>query len=229
MPDAPRLAPELLLVVTPKRLELREPGRTPSRPICVDFVGGPTGYRRVSGPGRNQLIGRAVGLKSGTGTVLDATAGLCRDSFLLACLGCRVTAVERSSVLCALVDDGLTRARHTDDDRLNPVIQRIDLIHADARDFLTDLSTNNRPDVVYLDPMYPPAKGSAASRKEMRILRKLVGDDPDAADLLDAAQRAAKKRVVVKRHRHAPPLAADPDIEYKGRTVRYDVYLVAKK
>lgn len=217
--------PALLLVVTPGRLELHDPGRETGGPLYADFVGGPTGFRRLSGPGRNQLIGRAVGLRWGTETVLDATGGLCRDAFLLACLGCRVMAVERSPILCAMVHDGVARARRHDDKRLNAVLQRLAVINADARAFIADLCENDRPDVVYLDPMYPPTKGTALSRKEMRMLRMLVGDDADACELLDVARQLAPGRVVVKRRRHAPPLAPDPDIAFKGRTVRYDVYL----
>ena len=101
---------KLLLLVTGARLELREPGRRIGGPVYVDFVGGATGYRRRSGRSRDQAIGRAIGLRSGAGTVIDATSGLCREAFLLACLGCRVTAIERSPGGAAWFRDGLDRA-----------------------------------------------------------------------------------------------------------------------
>ena len=82
-----------------------------------------------------------------------------------------------------------------------------------------------RPDVVYIDPMYPPRrKQSALPKKEPRLLRALVGDDPDAADLARVALQVAARRVVVKRPGHAEPLLPDPDLAYKGKLVRYDVY-----
>ena len=84
------------------------------------------------------------------------------------------------------------------------------------------------PDVVYLDPMYPPKKKSALVKKEMRICRMLVGEDEDAGELLEIARRVARRRVVVKRLRHAPPLKANAAAEYVGRTVRYDVYQPVK-
>ncbi|MCH7527544.1 MAG: class I SAM-dependent methyltransferase [Planctomycetes bacterium] len=216
---------ELLLLVTGARLELREPGRRIGGPVYVDFVGGATGYRRRSGRSRDQAIGRAIGLRSGAGTVVDATAGLCRDAFLLACLGCRVTAIERSAVVAALVRDGLARARAESKTDLNDVLDRITLVVGDAREALAGMTGPAAPDVVYLDPMYSQAGRSALAKKEMRILRRLVGDDSDAPRLLEAARNVARRRVVVKRHRHAPPLAETPALKFLGRSVRYDVYL----
>lgn len=216
---------KLLLLVTGARLELREPGRRIGGPVFVDFVGGATGYRRRSGRSRDQAIGRAIGLRSGAGTVIDATAGLCRDAFLLACLGCRVTAIERSTVVAALVRDGLARARAESKTDLNDVLDRITLVVGDAREALAGMTGPAAPDVVYLDPMYSQAGRSALAKKEMRILRRLVGDDSDAPRLLEAARNVARKRVVVKRHRHAPPLAETPALKFLGRSVRYDVYL----
>ena len=216
---------ELLLIVTEARLELRESGRRIGGPVYVDFVGGTTGYRRRSGRSRNQAIGRAIGLRSGVGTVIDATSGLCRDAFLLACLGCRVTAIERSAVVAALVRDGLERARAESKTDLNRVLDRITLVVGDARETLAGMTASSAPDVVYLDPMYSEAGRSALAKKEMRILRRLVGDDSDATQLLESARNVARKRVVVKRHRHAPPLAEMPALKFLGRSVRYDVYL----
>jgi 16S rRNA (guanine1516-N2)-methyltransferase len=56
-----------------------------------------------------------------------------------------------------------------------------------------------------------------------------VGDDPDAGELFEAACRAARKRVVVKRQLHAPPLGPDPDTTRRGTRVRYDVYLMSRQ
>ena len=77
----------------------------------MDFVEGAVAHRRKFGGGRGQSIAKAVGLKSGAmPTVVDATAGLGRDAFVLASLGCKVTLIERSPVVAALLQDGLARA-----------------------------------------------------------------------------------------------------------------------
>lgn len=160
-------------------------------------------------------------------TVLDATAGLGRDAFRLAYHGCRVTAVERSPLLFALLQDGLDRAARSREvgEKLG---DRLRLIQADARDVLRDLSPVSAPDVIYLDPMFPPKQKSALVRKEMRILRRLVGDDPDAGELFELARASARKRVVVKRLRHAEPLAPGPSHSCSDKTTRYDVYVRAR-
>ena len=206
---------------------MREVGDRVDGGICVDFVGGATGYRRRSGMSRRQTIARAVGLnRSGNLTVLDATGGLGRDAFLLACLGCRVTIVERSAVLGALLRDGLRRAALADEDELRDIIGRMELVIDDTRRVLDGL--HEATDVVYIDPMYPPSGRSALAKREMRICRALVGDDEDAGELLSAARSFALRRVVVKRHRRVPPLGPEPDHKYMGRTVRYDVYFAAR-
>ena len=215
---------ELVLQVGKRGLELAEVGRGRGRPVRVDFARGPMGYRlRTAGVGR-QLIARAVGLRGKALTVVDATAGLGRDAFLLARLGCSVVAVERSTVVGALLRDGLARALAETRYELNTIAKRIRLLIADARNVLRKMPDGDAPDVVYLDPMYPTRKKSALGKKEMRIFRLLVGDDPDALDLLEVARGVARQRVVVKRQRYAPALAPGRAFEYLGRTVRYDVY-----
>jgi len=223
---------ELVLLVDVDRLRVTESrGRHPPS-VDVDFVGGATGFRRHSRPSIKEPIARAVGRHRGVVSVLDATAGLCRDTFLLACLGCRVMAVERSAVLAALVEDGIERARRRLDPDLAAVMDRISFSCGDAREVLAslrgdDVPEGDVPDVVYIDPMYPPKGKSALPQKQMRLCRKLVGDDPDAAELLVIARGVARRRVVVKRHPHAPPLADTPSLTVTGRKVRYDVYFVA--
>lgn len=213
---------EFLLAVTDERLELRSTQPHGPGPIYVDFVGGPLGYaRRVP---RFGLLYQAVGFRGGRPSVLDATAGLGADAFRLAWHGCRVTAVERSPVLFALLEDGLERALREPEIR-ERLAGRLRLVHADAREVLRGLKAEGAPEVVYLDPMFPPKRKSALPKVEMRILRRLVGDDPDAAELLELARAAARKRAVVKRHRHAEPLAPGPSHGYSDRTTRYDVYV----
>ncbi|MBI4717460.1 MAG: class I SAM-dependent methyltransferase [Planctomycetes bacterium] len=219
------VAADLVLCIGARGLELVDPASRPSAGVHVDLVRGATGHRRRSGLSRSQPIGRAVGFRHGPPTLVDATAGLGRDAFLLACLGCTVVAVERSPVLAALLEDGLGRARASGDAALTAVVDRISLRVGDARSLLACLPPADRPDVVYLDPMYPHEERSALAKKEMRVCRMLVGDDADAGELLRLARSVARRRVVLKRHRLAPALADDVSIRYTGRSVRYDVYL----
>ena len=155
-------------------------------------------------------------------TVLDATAGLGSDGFILAQLGCSVTLLERSPVIFALLRDGLNRAiKHPKYSLLS-----IKLIQTNSLIYLKKISTRKEtPDIIYLDPMYPHSAKSALAKKEMRFLRQLVGDDIDAVNLLALALVCAKQRVVVKRPRLAPYLAKlKPQHSIFGKQHRLDVY-----
>ncbi len=60
------------------------------KPLSVDFVAGKAAHRRRFGGGRGQLVAKACGLSKGvTPCIVDATAGLGRDAFVLASLGAR--------------------------------------------------------------------------------------------------------------------------------------------
>jgi len=211
------------LVVTDRRLELRAPASARMGGVYVDFLASSMRRRQREMTAARQLIARAVGFKGRPLTVIDATAGLGRDAFLLACLGCTVTAVERSPIILTLLADGLERAGADPD--LGPIVrQRLRLVEADARGYLAALDEQHRPDVVYLDPMFPHRSKSALAKKEMRLCRLVAGDDPDAGELFDFAGAAARARVVVKRWLRAPDLGRPPAFSYRGRSVRSDVY-----
>lgn len=223
---------DLLLVVACDGLELHETGPGAAGGVKVHFTETGENARRLATASRRQPIARAVGLTKRTPTVLDATAGLGRDAMLLASLGCTVTAVERSMVLAAILRDALERTARGSAARnlgqsavgnLGPC--RITLVVGDAVDVLLQMPDQEAPDVVYVDPMYQPTGKSALPKKEMRILRQLVGEDPDADKLLEVARRVARDRVVVKRAPRAAPLAPGPTMSIHGKLVRYDVYL----
>lgn len=194
------------------RLQLRDTREGAPGPLYVDFDSVDAARRRDAG--RQLPLARAVGVKGDARpSVLDATAGLGRDAYTLAALGCDVTAVERSPIVAALLRDGLERAAC-----------EIKLVVGDAREFMAGLAEAERPQVVYLDPMFPERRKSAAVKKELQYLQELLGPD-DADALFAAALKCAKQRVVVKRPVHAPELAR-PNHSIGGKTVRFDVYLV---
>ncbi len=169
---------------------------------------------------RREPLARAFG--RGVATITDATAGLGGDAARLAAAGYRVVAIERHPAVTALIQDALERALN--DAAISRALgDRLAFLAGDARKLLPTLSPP--PDAVYLDPMFPPKRRkSTAVRKELRLLRLLAGADEDAVELFEIARRCARKRVVVKRPDHAPPLAPQPDVSYGGKTVRYDVY-----
>ncbi|KAA8727161.1 MAG: 16S rRNA (guanine(1516)-N(2))-methyltransferase RsmJ [Ewingella americana] len=217
-PDA-----NMALVLTPERLELRKLDEPKLGAIFVDFVGGTMAHRRKFGGGRGEAVAKAVGVKgSYLPNVVDATAGLGRDAFVLASLGCHVRMLERNPVVAALLDDGLERGYR--DAEIGPWLrERMTLLHASSLTALSELTP--KPEVVYLDPMYPHKQKSALVKKEMRVFQGLVGPDEDADGLLEPARRLATKRIVVKRPDYAPPMA---DIAAQAAVVtkshRFDIY-----
>lgn len=219
----------LILMVRSDGLALRPTDKSLGKELRIDFIQGPTAYRRLATGSSRQPLAKAIGIRQGCRSVVDATAGLGRDAFLMACLGCTVLAVERSEVLAMVLQNAVALARESKEARLAAISQRLKVVAGDSSRVLLELAESNRPDVVYLDPMYTPRESSALAKKEMRILRTLVGGDEDSRTLLGAAVKVSRKRVVVKRHLRAPALSDAVDLSVKGRTVRYDVYLTSSQ
>ncbi len=218
----------IALVFSDKGVSLESRERKNPLVVQVDFVSGSVAHRRQFGGGKGQMIAKAVGLAKGfVPHVLDATAGLGRDAFVLASLGGRVSMLERSPIVHALLEDGLARAkRHAQEEgdvALESILARMTLLNIDSGDFLTQAS--DPFDVVYLDPMFPERKKSAQVKKEMRVFHAAVGADEDADNLLPLALERATYRVVVKRPRIAPDLAQQkPNFRLEGKSSRFDVY-----
>jgi 16S rRNA (guanine1516-N2)-methyltransferase len=195
--------------------------------ILVDFVEGALAHRRQFGGGRGQAIAKAVGLKQGnTPSVLDITAGLARDAYILACLGCKVTLVEQSPVLYTLIENGILRGL-TEAQSVDALTNFMNLVNADSIQYMEHMDKESRPDVIYIDPMYPERKKSALVKKDMQILQHLLGKDENAGLLLKTAIKYAAKRVVVKRPIHAESVGGiKPGTSISSKKTRYDVYLV---
>ncbi|MCK5297190.1 MAG: class I SAM-dependent methyltransferase [Alphaproteobacteria bacterium] len=206
------------------RLSLRDMEMKQAKPICVEFTKGAVAHRRRSGIGKKQLIAKAIGMNSHVVPyVLDATAGLGKDSFAMASLGCTVQMTERVPVIAALLKNGLDRALKNNETK--EIAARISLFEGNAIDWLKNAA--KKPDVIYIDTMFPERTKSSLVKKESRILRKLAGNDKDAPALLEAAIEFVKYRVVVKRPRKSPQIdGAEPTYVINGKTIRYDIYVI---
>lgn len=199
-------------------------GKGTQRSLVVDFVGGAVGFKFRRGPDRGHALARAVGLKQGVSlAIVDATAGLGRDAFLLASLGAQVTLIERSAAVHALLKEGIARAAKSDA-TLAEIAGRMTLVEGNSIALLPKMW----PDVVIVDPMHPPRRGGALVKQEMRQLRDLVGTDPDALALMEAALASARKRVVLKWPLRAAALEGlrAPSHTIASNTVRYDVFVI---
>ncbi|WP_317930614.1 class I SAM-dependent methyltransferase [Halioxenophilus sp. WMMB6] len=219
-----------LLAYGEEGLELINLAAPKTRPIRVDFATGKAQHRRLYGGGQGQMIAKAVGVSSRfKPKLLDCTAGMGGDGFVLACLGCSVTLLERNPVVHALLADGLARAAALGEPELDDITGRLRLINDDAIGYLQTLPGDQTADVIYLDPMFPERKKSAAVKKEMQFFHSLVGADLDQTELLMVARSKAVYRVVVKRPRLAEAIGEQqPSFQVVGKTSRYDIYVNKK-
>jgi 16S rRNA (guanine1516-N2)-methyltransferase len=217
----------VLLLVDEYGLSLCLPQFPELKPVWLDFASRKNEYRRHQGGGYQQSIAKAVGVTPTYSLqVLDATAGFGQDAFVLASLGCEVTLVERESSLSALLEDALWRGAAISS--ISKIIGRMHLIHADGIAYMKSCVENKRPDIVYLDPLFPPRKKTALSQKSMQLLQAVLDYDMnnDVA-LLTTALKCAKKRVVVKRSRMSESIHCSvvPHHQILGKSCRFDVYL----
>ena len=214
---------EFALQLTGDGLQLQDLAKGAGGPVRVDFVEGALAHRRQQGGGSGQMIAKAIGVQPGVRpSVLDATAGLGRDSFVFACLGCPVWMTERQPLIGALLADGLARAAQDPD--VAPIVSLMRFLPGDA---ITQMRawSGEAPQVIYVDPMFPHRDKSALVKKELRVFRPVVGDDNDAPALLAAALDLATHRVVVKRPRKAPIIDGPaPAYALEGKSSRFDIY-----
>lgn len=209
------------LVVDFDRAWLQQLGSKPPGPLHVDFASPEMTHRRKGG--QNELLGRAVGVKANKHpAVFDATAGLGRDAFVLADLGCEVTLVERSRTLAFLLEQAVDRARLSASDQVRHAVERMRVVWGESLEFEVSDS-----DVIYIDPMFPDRRNTAAVKKDLAVLQRLHGQQPDdSAALADWALEQSVSRVVVKRPAKAPPLTdRAPSHALSGKAVRFDVYV----
>jgi len=214
----------LLIWVDGNGVALRQSGRKAPNPVLIDFVGGALGFRGKRSSHSKELVANAVGVKGeNPPSVLDATAGLGRDAFVLASRGCQVQMLERSPVVALMLEDALQRAAR--DAEVTDIIARMRLQHVNASEFMRSMRPGDFPEVVYLDPMFPERSKTASVKKEMRLLQQLLGADLDTVELFEAALQVATRRVVVKRPKQAPCISElKPHHVVEGKSGRFDIY-----
>jgi len=164
---------------------------------------------------QKELLARAIGIKPGKRPfVLDLTGGLLGDSLLMLSMGCRVVTVERNPMIAFLIESALKNASHS----LLTDFQFHSMEALNALQKFTDVET------IFFDPMFEDLHQKSIPQKEMRIFRELLGGDHDSEEVLKACFKTSADRVVVKRPRLSRFLGLTPQVEYKGKSTRYDVY-----
>ncbi len=191
--------------------------------LTINFLDEALNYRRKFGGGKNQSIAKACGISKGYKTLIDATAGLGEDGFILASLGFQVTLIERNPDIHQALNAALAEASANQPNEISDILPRLSLHQGEAKAIIPNLP---QAEVILLDPMFPEREKSALVKKPMRTLKTIVGEDSDADALLPIALQYATKRVVVKRPKRAPFLNQQkPDFQLLGKSSRFDVYL----
>ena len=169
-------------------------------------------------------LAKALGRK--TKIIVDATTGWGQDALFMFRMGYQVECIERSKLMAILLEDGFQRLSQLDWMQSRQ-LKSPSIAQGNAIELLANLKI--APDCIYLDPMFPPKrKKSALAKKSMQILQELLGQDEDKEQLFVAAFNATAKRVVVKTPDYAESLGGKPDESFKGKLLRYDVYLKRK-
>lgn len=191
--------------------------------LKCSFIEGPILHRLKYGKGRGQNLAKAVGMKFNKNrNIIDATAGLGYDSFILASLGAKVTLIERSQKIHELLQNGIDEGISFGGE-IEKIINRMELLFGDSKDILPKLT----PEVIMIDTMYKDRKKTALVKNNMRLVREIVGPDSDYIELLKVALNCAKNRVVLKQPRYAEPIKEIRKCSHQilGKTIRYDVFM----
>lgn len=224
-PEAQANAPYAhLLVYTADKIGLLTKGD--KHLFALDFLSASFRHRCQQSGLRKEFIARAMGVSPQENPwIVDATAGLGRDGYLLARLGFQVTLLERSPIIHCLLQDALLRA--STDPQHAVYTSRLNLIATDATHWLKQLPSDKRPRVIYLDPMFPKRQKAAAVKKDMSLLQAIVGVDESFEDLFELSLACATHRVVIKRPRLAAyVMERKPHFHLMGKSSRFDIYMV---
>lgn len=181
-------------------------------------------YQRITAS--NQTLLKACSNKRHSiHKILDLTAGWGIDGFILAQHGKQVTMLEQNPLIHSVVSRSLLNASKIS--RTKAAAQRIVLELGNSIDYLQTLD-RDKCDCIYLDPMFPEHKSNAKPGKEMQLLQKLT-ENLDIEACFELALQKAGNRVVVKRPARATSISSlKPDLSYREKTIRFDIYLTQR-
>lgn len=163
--------------------------------------------------------------------IVDATGGRGYDALLLAKAGASVTVCERDPLVYALLVDAQQRAAQHP--LLAPVLQRMQWLCVDAVQYLQQLAnTNQAPDMVYCDPMFPARSKRALNQKNLLALQQWLGhgDLEQLNRLMQQALVSARQRVILKYAAQQPlPAGLKASFGHAGKGHHWYVFLTANK
>lgn len=210
-------------------------------PFYVDFSS--PDFKRRRKECATELVCHAI---ANTDVVVDFTAGLGRDSILLASNGHFVQMFEKNPFICLLLQNALDRLKS---ERLSLKITLAQLDSSHQFNELSDslIATIKRSGMAnprvsaYLDPLYPAGYvgGKSMVKKEMQIIHELCSyfksdnssgfesmSEKEQEQMFLNALTVTNFRVVVKRPLKGTFITnkVQPSGTIKGRSQRFDIY-----
>lgn len=178
-------------------------------------------HRVSDGRLQHEMLVRAAKTTEEHPKAIDATAGMGEDSFLLAAYGYDVTMFEQNQVVAALLTDALRRAKKNP--FLKEIVGRMHLVEGNSIELLPHIL--DKPDVIYLDPMFPARQKSGLINKKLQLIQKLEHPCDEEEALFAAALQMSPKKIIVKRPLKGTLLAGkSPNYSLEGKAIRYDCY-----
>lgn len=192
------------------------------KPWQIDFLD--KSLQRRQHVAAKSALAKAMGYpKTKNKTMIDMTAGLGRDAFLLASLGYKVILCEQSPILVALLCDAFRRADNVS--AISSIVSHMQLYCGNSVDYVNQYAT--QADIIYCDPMFPKTQSTAKVKKDMQIVRLINAEEKSSDDeLIRAAISYKDKRIVIKRPRLGGELESHkPHHQILSDTYRFDVLM----
>lgn len=167
---------------------------------------------------------KALNIHNGD-SVLDCTLGFGSDaiveSYAVGEKG-KIVALEKNPLIAALIGYGLKHNVYGNSE-LEEAMRRIEVINADALEFLKNQADNSF-DAVYFDPMF---RHPLMESENLRPLRALAEYAPISTDAIAEAKRVARKSVVLKENARSLEFERLGFTEFVGgkySKIRYGVF-----
>ncbi|WP_343182522.1 class I SAM-dependent methyltransferase [Buchnera aphidicola] len=209
------------LILQANRIELQDNTNKKEKNIWINF--NYQNFQQYKKDYKRKII-KAVKIKKKKKiNILDATAGLGKDAFILFSHGYNITMIERNPILSILLEDGLKRGFK--DKMIGTLIKKkMKLIYASSINI--NQMNLQKPDVIYIDPMFPSYKQKSLPKKNIKIIKKIVGSDLDSINLFHECMKFSVYKIVVKRPKTSSYISCHkPSYSIKTKKYRFDIYI----
>lgn len=215
---------DICLCLTEKGLCLRNFAKK-MPDLWFDFTQAKLLHRLDAKRVEHEILLKAARLKNEPiNLIVDATLGVGIDAILLTNICERLIGFEQNFYIFLLLTDAIYRAKSAN--VLSAQLEKLDIRWANSTIELPKLP--EKPEVIYLDPMFDDLSTKSQARKNINFMRKVLKSNSlnlteKSQQLIETSLDVALKKVVAKRQIRA---SQDKRTTYqiKGKNIRFDVY-----